>query len=445
MVNTRSSKENKIKEGTEGKQTEPANEIDLETPDQSVDEVKKKTTESTPMPKAEKQNQKSMEFSPIDTVEDESQVKKTSFTEKIEMVVGMKSRVHVTGEPKAEKGRTFGTVSTITTEASQDQVKQGAAANNMAKTDHETTTPLELGDLMAKLDQIDKKLKHCEEEREVIKKELRYNKHEYLDNYFNLARATEEKLQQMSDKVEATDGERDKNIKKDMQEMKQRYDAVNSQLGSLETRTDTMRREQAEILCAIPANIDAILRNSTSQDRPVTDQTQGSRVDFVEPQRKKRQSTLLPLPRDAASTAPGGGGVKTVMKSVTANTTSGPGDSMTYNNAGPDAMTWASTWEMMNRTLEAFAARNTESSERRGGKSRKTFKKPKKFKDDSDGCIESWVEVMGLHLEQDNLNDERQVCTAILSNLEGTALKCVVAKKEEERYTADKIFEILLN
>ena len=53
---------------------------------------------------------------------------------------------------------------------------------------------------------------------------------------------------------------------------------------------------------------------------------------------------------------------------------------------------------------------------------------------------------MRLHLEQDNLNDERQASTAaILSNLEGTALKCIVAKKEEERDTADKIFEILLN
>ena len=43
------------------------------------------------------------------------------------------------------------------------------------------------------------------------------------------------------------------------------------------------------------------------------------------------------------------------------------------------------------------------------------------------------------------MNDERQACTAILSNLEGAALKCVVAKKEEERDTADKIFETLLN
>ena len=250
----------------------------------------------------------------------------------------------------------------------------------------------------------------------------------------------------MSDKVDATDGERGKNIKKDMQEMKQRYDAVNSQLGSLETRMDTMSRDQAESSCAIQAKLDAILRSSTSQDRPAADRTQGNRVDFVEPQRNKRQLTPLPLPRDAARTAPGGGGeCKAIMKSGTANTTSGPGDSTTHNNVGPDVMTWVSTWEMMNRTLEAFATRNTDSSDRGGNKSRKIFKKPKEFKDDSDGYIDTWVEVMRLHLEQDNLNDERQACTAILSNLEGTALKCVVAKKEEERDTADKIFEILLN
>ena len=240
----------------------------------------------------------------------------------------------------------------------------------------------------------------------------------------------------MSDKVDTTDEERDKNIRKDMQEMKQRYDAVNSHLGSLEMRMDTMSRDQAEISCAIQTKLDAILRNSTPQDRPAAERAQGNRVEFVEPQRNKLQSTPLPLPR---------GGAKAIMKSGTANTTSGPGDSTTHNNKGPDVMTWASTWEMMNRTLEAFATRNTDSSDRESNKSRKTFKKPKEFKNDSDGCIETWVEVMRLHLEQDNLNDERQAYTAILSNLEGTALKCVVAKKKEERDTADKIFEILLN
>ena len=58
---------------------------------------------------------------------------------------------------------------------------------------------------MAKLEQIDKKLKCSEEDRQMLKKEIRYNKNESLDNCFNLARATEEKLQQMSDKAEATD------------------------------------------------------------------------------------------------------------------------------------------------------------------------------------------------------------------------------------------------
>ena len=55
------------------------------------------------MPSAEEQKQKTMEFSPIDTVEDttgntpetmkdESQTKRTSITERLAMMVGMKSR-----------------------------------------------------------------------------------------------------------------------------------------------------------------------------------------------------------------------------------------------------------------------------------------------------------------------------------------------------------------
>ena len=184
----------------------------------------------------------------------------------------------------------------------------------------------------------------------------------------------------MSDKVNATDEEREKTIKKDLQLMKKRYDDVNRQLESLETRMDAMSRNQAESLCAIQAKLDAIVRNSTSQDRPAADRTQGNRVDFLEPQRNKRQSTPLPLTRDAVScqnaVTRDAVGAKIIMKSGTVNTTSGPGDSTTHSNAGPDAMTWVNTWEMMNRTLEAFATRNTDSSDRGGGKSRKTLKKP---------------------------------------------------------------------
>ena len=84
-------------------------------------------------------------------------------------------------------------------------------------------------------------------------------------------------------------------------------------------------------------------------------------------------------------------------------------------------------------------------SKKRRQKFRKTFKKPKEFKDDSDGCFDTWVEATKLHLEQKILNDKRQACTAILDIRESMALKCVMAYKKEERYTADKIFEVLLN
>ena len=93
----------------------------------------------------------------------------------------------------------------------------------------------------------------------------------------------------MSDKVEATDRrEREKHIKKDMQEMKQRYDTVNENLRNLETRMDTMSKDQAESSFAIQSKLDALLRNSTAQDNLVADRPQGTRVDFIEPQQNKR-------------------------------------------------------------------------------------------------------------------------------------------------------------
>ena len=62
---------------------------------------------------------------------------------------------------------------------------------------------------MLKLEQMNKKLKSSENDRQEMKRELRHNKNENLHNNFTLARATEEKLQQMAKRVEATDKERE--------------------------------------------------------------------------------------------------------------------------------------------------------------------------------------------------------------------------------------------
>ena len=70
MVNTRSAKENTTKVSAVEGRTEPAIEIDLETPDQSVDEAEKNKTESTPMLNVEEQENKTIGFSSIDTLED---------------------------------------------------------------------------------------------------------------------------------------------------------------------------------------------------------------------------------------------------------------------------------------------------------------------------------------------------------------------------------------
>ena len=60
---------------------------------------------------------------------------------------------------------------------------------------------------------------------------------------------------------------------------------------------------------------------------------------------------------------------------------------------------------------------------------RRSFKKPRCYKDESDGCIDTWIEVMKLHFEEEDLS-ERQECSALTSNLEVTALICVMAKKQ---------------
>ena len=68
--------------------------------------------------------------------------------------------------------------------------------------------------------------------------------------------------------------------------------------------------------------------------------------------------------------------------------------------------------------------RNNERSE----KSRRVFIKPRCYKDESDCCIDTWINIMKLQFEEEDLT-ERQECSALRSNLERTDLKCAMAKK----------------
>ena len=64
-VNTRNNKEQTTEEKLT-KKSAPITEVDLETPEQSTDEVERKTTDSIPVPKVEEQQTKTIEFSSLD-------------------------------------------------------------------------------------------------------------------------------------------------------------------------------------------------------------------------------------------------------------------------------------------------------------------------------------------------------------------------------------------
>ena len=108
-----------------------------------------------------------------------------------------------------------------------------------------------------------------------------------------------------------------------------------------------------------------------------------------------------------------------------------------------DTTMYASMFEPLNRSLETFITKLSKSTER-GERSRRTLKKPKSYKDEPDGCIDTWIAVMKLHFEEESLS-KKQESSALTSNLEGTALNCVMAKRANERDSARKIFDILLN
>ena len=113
------------------------------------------------------------------------------------------------------------------------------------------------------------------------------------------------------------------------------------------------------------------------------------------------------------------------------------GDNDTQAGHSRDATSMSTAFERLNRSLETFLTRLSRTHER-SEKSRRVFKKPRCYEDESDGCIDTWIEVMKLHFEEEDLS-ESQEYSALTSNLEGTALNCVMAKKQYQRDTAEKI------
>ena len=138
----------------------------------------------------------------------------------------------------------------------------------------------------------------------------------------------------------------------------------------------SMSKDQAESSCVKQSKLDALLINSNAQVKTISDKTEkqtGTKVDFVEPQRKKHESTSLPQINNSL----GSGITKTASKRGVLNSTRIPRDSVGDASVIPDVMKWAYTWEIMNTSLEAW---NTESSDRGGVNPEKLSRSQRKSK-----------------------------------------------------------------
>ena len=62
---------------------------------------------------------------------------------------------------------------------------------------------------------------------------------------------------------------------------------------------------------------------------------------------------------------------------------------------------YASMLEPLNISLETFITKLSKSTER-GERSRRTLTKPKSYKEESDGCIDTWIQLMKLQFEEEN-------------------------------------------
>ena len=90
---------------------------------------------------------------------------------------------------------------------------------------------------------------------------------------------------------------------------------------------------------------------------------------------------------------------------------SGGDDAQAGHSMGETSMTTA--FESLNRSLKTILTRLSRTSECKE-KLRRVFKKPRCYKNEFDGCIDTWMEVIKLHFEEEDLT-ERQECSALTS------------------------------
>ena len=301
-------------------------------------------------------------------------------------------------------------------------------------------------DLTKRIDQVDER---AHQGRENLRDELTHVKLQARVDQAQLIRNTDQCMAESLAQANKESEEKEARMTREIERLLNDHDnssahTMTSLEKRLDTKSDLMMRKLDEILNGSSREERSNPRECTSQandgDRAgnYTGAQQNSRANYESRNRERPRAApsgpgwTNPVPREADDTPETRLPTVPQVRSVPDLTT-----------VSQDTTMYALMFKPLNRSLETFITKLSKSTDR-GEMSKRTPKKPKSSKDESDGCIDTWIEVMKLHFEEEN-HSKKQECSALTSNLEGTALNCLMAKRANERDTARKIFDILLN
>ena len=301
-------------------------------------------------------------------------------------------------------------------------------------------------DMNKRIDQVDER---AHQGRENLRDELTHGKSQARVDQAQLIRNTDQCLAESLAQANKESQEREARMTKEIERLLNDHDSTYAHtMTSLEKRLDA----KSDLMMR---KLDAILNGSNWQERSNQRERsrhandgdgtgsnaraqQSSRTNY-EPRNKERPRAAPSRPGWTNPVPPEADATPETRLQAVPQVSSVPD----LTTVSQDTTMYASMFEPLNRSLETFITKLSKSTER-GERSRRTLKKPKSYKDESDGCIDTWIEVMKLHFKEESLS-KKQECSALTSNLEGTALNCVMAKRADERDSARKIFDILLN
>ena len=268
-------------------------------------------------------------------------------------------------------------------------------------------------DMTKRIDQVDER---AHKGQENLRDELTHVKSQARFDQAQLIRNTDQCLAESLAQANKESYEREARMTRETERLLNDHDSTYAHtMTSLEKRLDAKYDLMMRKLDAILNGINWLERSNPRErsrhanDADGTDSNtraqQGSRTNY-EPRNKERPRSAPSRPGWTNPVPPEADATPETRLPTVPQVSSVPD----LTTVSQNTTMYASMFEPLNRSLETFITKLSKSTER-GERSRRTLKKPKSYKDETDGCIDTWIEVMKLHFEEENLS-KKQECSA---------------------------------